>query len=176
MAKKSKKSKSNLKNRAHDHRVNKRATLGGDTPTEETITREIIKRVEALTGNIDLPALFGGELARKIDELDASTDEEIDALQVDLLQEPDLPEPSRGSGRIVDELSEEDLARFTEVGPDASVRGARSVVPSREDTSGTLRRHYTHIENVPEEAIVEDNLDEPMDEIRDPEFDEDAEA
>jgi hypothetical protein len=176
MAKKSKKSKSNRKNKAHGHSVKKRATLGGDTPTEETITKEIIKRVEALTGDIDLPALFGGELGRKIDELDATTDEEIDALQVDLLQERDLPEPSRGSGRIVDDLSEENLAGFTEVGPDASIRGARSVVPGREDTSETLRRHHPYIENVPEDAIVEANLDEPMDEIRDAEFDEDSDA
>ena len=172
MGKKSKKSKSNTKkNKAHDHRGKKRATLGGDTPTEETITQEIIKRVEALTGDIDLPALFGGELASKIDELDASSDEEIDALQLDLLQDRNLPEPSRGSGKIVDDLSEEDLSRFTEVGPDASVQGARSVVPGREDTGETLRRHHPNIENVPEDAIVEGNLEEPMDESRGPEFD-----
>lgn len=155
------------KSNVHGHGDKNRTSLGGDTPTEETITRDIIKRLEALTGEVDLPALFEGELGRKIDELDATTDEEVDALQVDLLQEREIAEPSRGSGKIADDLSEEDLARFTEVGPDASIRGAKSVVPSREDTSETLARHHLKIENVPEDAIVEGNLDEPLDETRD---------
>lgn len=173
MKKKSKKSKVGpKKSKAHSHGGGEnRASQPDDTVTEETFTEEIIDRLEAATGEVDLPAIFEGELGRRIDELVAAADEEIDALQVDLLQENEIPEPWRGSGKIVDDLSEEELARFTEVGRDAPIRGARSVVPGREDTSETLASHHPNDENVPEEAIVEGNLDEPLDETElDPEL------
>jgi len=134
----------------------------GDTATEEQLDR-----LEAITGGADDPPIFEGELGREMDELDAETDEEVDALEVDLLQDDELANPSDGSGRIVDDVSEEDLARFTEVGPDAFDRGAISVAPGRENTSRTLSRHYRKVESAEEDAIVEDNLDEPMDETRD---------
>ncbi len=133
----------------------------GDTATEEQVDR-----LEAITGGADDPPIFEGELGREMDELDAETDEEIDALEVDLLQEDEMANPGDGSGRIVDDVSEEDLARFTEVGPDAFDRGAISVVPGRENTSRTLSRHYRDVENAEEDAIVEDNLDEPIDQTR----------
>ena len=141
----------------------------------DTATEELLDRLEAITGGADDPPIFEGELGRKMDELEAETDEQIDALEVDLLQEDEIPEPARGSGRIVDDVSEEDLARFTEVGPDAFDRGAISVVPGREDTSRTLRRHHPDTDGAREDAIVEGNLDEPLDETRsDTDLDEDT--
>ena len=108
-----------------------------DTPADlgDAATEELLDRLETITGGADDPPIFEGELGRKMDELDAETDEEVDALEVDLLQEDEISNPNDGSGRIVDDVSEEDLARFTEVGPDAFDRGAISVVPGREDTS-----------------------------------------
>lgn len=144
------------------------ADQSGDRATEE-----LLDRLETITGGADDPPIFEGELGRKMDALDATTDEEVDALEVDLFQEDEIPDPTHGSGKIVDDVSEEDLERFTEVGPDAFDRGAISVVPGRENTSRTLRRHHPNTEIARSDAIVEGNLDEPMDETRiDPEVDE----
>lgn len=132
---------------------------------DDIATKATLDRLEKITGEVDEPALFEGELRREMDELDAETDEEVDALEMDLLQEDEMANPGDGSGRIVDDVSEEDLARFTEVGPDAPDRGAISVAPGRDDTSKTLRRHYLNTEIARADAVVEDNLDEPMDEI-----------
>src|SRR5579871_2272498 len=60
--------------------------------------------------------------------LDPSLDEEIDALKLDLTQEDDLPGRD-GSGRVVDDVAEERLAEFTEVGRDLEDEGAESEVP-----------------------------------------------
>jgi hypothetical protein len=141
----------------------------------DTATDELLDRLEAITGGADDPPIFEGELGHKMDELGAETDEQIDALEVDLLQKDEIPEPARGSGKIVDDVSEENLARFTEVGPDSFERGAISVVPGRENTSGTLRKHHPDTESAREDAIVEGNLDEPKDETRgDADLDEDT--
>ncbi len=44
--------------------------------------------------------------------------------------------------------------------------GAESVEPGRDDTSSVLRRHYPDSAIARSEAVVEGNLDEPMDETK----------
>lgn len=105
-------------------------------------------------------------MEREIFKLDASTEEEVDALRVNLLQDDGRPQSRDGSGRVVDEVAEESLARFTEAGPMADDRGAESVVPGREDTSRVLRRHHPNSGIARSEDVVEGNLDEPRDESR----------
>ncbi|HTJ31168.1 MAG TPA: hypothetical protein VL346_11740 [Acidobacteriaceae bacterium] len=101
---------------------------------------------------------------------DAATDEEIDALQLDLTQEDERPRrrsgAAYGSGRIVDDVAEERLAEFTEVGRDLDEEGAESLVPGLDDTSQVLREHHPHAEFARADAIVEGNFDEPRDEER----------
>lgn len=104
------------------------------------------------------------KLAQKINALDASTDEEIDALELDLTQEDERSNSRDGSGLIVDDVAEERLAEFTEVGPDLPDEGVLSVVPGRDDTSKILRKHHPNTVGARSEAIVEGNLDEPRDE------------
>lgn len=99
---------------------------------------------------------------------DAAMDEEIDALQLDLTQEEARPRrrsgAAYGSGRIVDDVAEERLAEFTEVGRDLDEEGAESFVPGLDDTSQVLREHHPNTEFARADAIVEGNFDEPRDE------------
>ncbi len=142
---------------ANDNAANDR----GDTADEDTLDR-----LEEITGGADEPGIYEGALGRKVDELDAETDEEVDALELDLLQDEPRTDTRDGTGRIVDELAEEELAEFTEVGPAAADRGGRSVAPSLDDTSSTLRRHHPNTAIARSEDVVEGNLDEPRDEER----------
>jgi N utilization substance protein A len=64
----------------------------------------------------------------------------------------------------VDDSAEEEIARFTEADPAMDDRGAVSVVPGRDDTSSVLRRHHPNSSLADSDAVVEGNLDEPMDE------------
>ncbi|HEX4284451.1 MAG TPA: hypothetical protein VHZ28_05125 [Terracidiphilus sp.] len=137
---------------ANDNLANDR----GDTADDGTLDR-----LEDITGGADEPGLYEGELARKVDGLDAETEEEVDALELDLYQDDARTDTTNGSGRIVDDLAEEQIAGFTEVGPDLEDRGARSVAPSLDETSSILRRHHPDASNV-----GEGNLDEPRDEER----------
>jgi hypothetical protein len=130
----------------------------GDTADDGTLDR-----LENLTGGAEEPGLYEGRLANVMDELDAETSEEIDALELDLRQDEPRTDTTNGSGWIVDDLAEEEIAGFTEVGPDLEDRGARSVAPSLDDTSAILRRHQANARSV---DVVESNLDEPRDEER----------
>lgn len=103
---------------------------------------------------------------REVRKLNATTDEEVDALRVDLFQEDERPNARDGSGRVVDDLAEAKVAEFTEVGPRADDRGAESLEPGRDDTSRTLRRHHPNTSIARAEDVVEGNLDEPREETR----------
>jgi N utilization substance protein A len=103
--------------------------------------------------------------------LDASTEEELDALKVDLVQDGDPFDARDGSGRVDDDVAEEQIAAFTEVGPAALDRGGESVAPGRDDTSAVLLRHRQRSEGGGDsDAIVEGYIDPPLDE----ELEEDA--
>lgn len=130
----------------------------GDTADEATLDR-----LESITGGADVPGIYEGALGRKVEALDAETDEEVDALELDLYQDEPRTDTHDGSGRIVDELAEEELAGFTEVGRDLEDRGARSVAPSLDETSSILRRHHPNSSVARSEDVIEGNLDEPRD-------------
>ncbi len=138
------------------------------TPTfrksEDVATDAALDRLEVITGGADEPAIFEGALGQKFDELDASTGEELDALEVNLMQEDERPNARDGSGLIVDDSAEEQLARFTEADPMQAYLGAISVAPGRDDTSAVLHRHHPNSSIARSDAVVEGNLDEPMDE------------
>ncbi len=146
------------------------SVFGNDTsnpPTdrpEDLATDAELDRLEAITGGADEPLIFEGSLEQKFDELDASTEEEVDALEVNLLQEDERPNARDGSGLIVDETAEQRIARFTEADPMQSDLGAESVEPAGDDTSDVLRRHHPNTSIARSDAVVEGNLDEPMDE------------
>ena len=97
--------------------------------------------------------------------MDASTEEELDALELDLVQDGDPFGARDGSGRVVDDVAEEQIAALTEVGPMVDDRGAESVAPGRDDTSSVLRRHRSHPEAVDDsEAILGGDIHPPLDE------------
>jgi hypothetical protein len=133
----------------------------------DTVTEDQIDRLEAITGGDDEDETFAqsDNLQREFNSIDASTEEELDALQVNLTQDDDIGASRDGTGRVIDELGQEELAKTTEVGPGVNDRGARSVEPGRQDTSGVLRRHRpaTPVGTDPD-AIGEGNIDEPLDE------------
>jgi len=134
----------------------------GDTADGATI-----ERLSAIAGGADEddPRLFENEnLSAEIDKLDAQTEEEIDALRVDLVQDGGESHTTDTSGRVVDEVAEEELARFTEVGPMQPDQGVVSVEPGRDDTSRVLRRHHPNTNIARAQNVVEGNLDEPRDE------------
>ena len=140
---------------------NGKRELDGDDVT----TADQIDRLEMVTGGADEePLVLKGKLGREFDALDASTEEELDALELDLVQDGDLFEASDGTGRVDDDVAEEQIAGFTEVGPMAEDRGGESVAPGRDDTSGVLRRHHRHLEaDDDSDAILEGNIDPPLD-------------
>jgi len=133
----------------------------GDTADDATLDR-----LENITGGAEEPGIYEGALDRDINALDATTAEEIEALKVDLLQDNARPDSRDGSGRIVDRVAEEQLAGFTEVGPDLGDRGAASVAPGRDNTSSVLQRHYSNTPLTHSKNDCEGNLDEPRDEER----------
>jgi transcription termination/antitermination protein NusA len=141
-----------------------------EAPNGDGADEATIDRLEAFTGGADEPGVYEGKLGRRMDTLDATTDEEIDALKLDLSQEDERANARDGSGRIVDDVAEEQLAEFTEVGPDLDGEGAESFTAGRDDTSATLRRHHPNTDVARADAVVEGNLDKPSDETREDGF------
>ncbi len=146
------------------------SSLYGNGQTEldsdDVATTDRIDRLEAITGGGDEgPRILERKLKRQFDALDASTEEELDALEVDMVQDGDPFDARDGTGRVDDDVAEEEIAAFTEVGPMADDRGAESVAPGRDDTSAVLRRHRPHSETGSDwDTIVEDSIDPPLDE------------
>ncbi len=146
---------------------------GGDVATAATLDR-----LEAITGGAD--AAPGGEeepltvaeeasgqlgaTQEQLDQLDAETGEELDALTVNLYQEDEAGNARDGSGRVVDDTAEERLAEITEVGPMLNEEGAEALTPGRDDTSAVLAEHHPNTEIARAEAVVEGNVDEARDE------------
>ena len=130
---------------------------------DDIATEATIDRLEAIAGGADEddPRLLDPKISREFDKLQAETEEEVDALRVNLVQDG-ASRTSDSSGRVVDDTAEEELARFTEVGPMLADQGVVSVEPGRDDTSRVLRKHHPNIARA--EAVVEGNLDEPRNE------------
>ena len=135
-------------------------------PATTFASEATIDRLEAITGGAEEPLVYDRKMQRSVDALDASTDEELDALKVNLMQDDNLPNAHDGSGRIVDDVAEERLAEFTEVGPNLADEGVLSVVPGRDDTSATIRRHHPDSSVGRSDAIVEGNIEDTMDETK----------
>ncbi len=130
-------------------------------------TEATVNQLETLTGGAeaeDQPGTYDSPVDREIDKSDAGLNEEIDALEVNLTQEDDMPDARDGSGRITDDTAQERLAEVTEVGPMLDEEGAESLTPGRDDTSEVLREHHPNTEIARSEAVVEGNLDETRDE------------
>ncbi len=123
------------------------------------------ERIEVLAeGAEDRAEMEADGLSKELEELAATTDEELDALRLNLVQDDERPNARDGSGLVVDEAAEERIARFTEADPNQTNLGGLSVEPGRDDTSSILRRHHSNESIARSDAVVEDNLDEPMDE------------
>jgi hypothetical protein len=137
----------------------------GTTP-DELDNESDVERVEVLASGAETSDDIdeGDDLSQKLSELAATTEEEVDALRVNLTQDDYPPSTRDSSGRIFDDVAEERLARFTEADPMQGDIGVVSVEPGRDDTSRILRRHHPNTSIARSEAVVEGNLDEPMDE------------
>lgn len=122
------------------------------------------ERVDVTAGS--KPRMVQGDLARQTAALNASTDEEVDALRVDLMQDPRGRDTRDGTGKIVDEVAREHMAAMTEVGPELDDKGVVSAVPGRDNPSGILRRHHPNTEVARAQDVVEGNLEERRDEGR----------
>lgn len=103
-------------------------------------------------------------LGEKLAELAVTSEEEVDALRINLFQEDERPDSYDGSGLVVDDVAEESLARFTEADPRESDLGAISVEPGNDNTSAVISRHHSKTSISHSDAVVEETLDEPMDE------------
>lgn len=126
----------------------------------DRVSEDTLDRLEQITGGADQPLAHRGELARETARLNAETEEEVDALRVNMAQDDDSRQNTRyGTGIIADDVAREQLAGMTEAGADLEDRGVNSVTPGRDNTSSVLRRRSTRTANV-----GEGNLDEPRDE------------
>jgi len=146
------------------------SSVYGDEQTEldsdDVVTADQIDRLEAFTGGDDEGSIvLERKLRRQFDALDAGTEEELDALKLDLVQDGDRLDARDGSGRVDDDVAEEQIAAFTEVGPMADDRGGESVAPGRDDTSAVLRRRHSHSDaDDDSDAILSGNIDPQLDE------------
>ena len=135
------------------------------TRPEDPGADSTLERVEVLAaGAEDNEDMEANDLSEKLAELAVTTEEEVDALRVNLLQDDDPPTTRDSSGRVVDDTAEERLAPFTEADPMQPDIGVVSVEPGRDDTSWVLRRHHPNPTIAEAAAVVEGNLEEPMDE------------
>lgn len=135
--------------------------------TNDVADGPTLDRLEAIAGGADEDdprLLLDPALSREADKLDAETEEEIDALRVDLEQDGGESHTNDSSGRVVDDVAEEEVARFTETGPMQPDQGVVTVEPGRDNTSRVLRRHHPNTGVARAQDVVEGNLDEPRDE------------
>jgi hypothetical protein len=136
----------------------------GTTP-DELDNESDVERVEVLAFGVDnSDDVEADDLSEKLSELAATTEEEVDALRVNLVQDDYPPTTRDSSGRLVDDYAEERLARFTEADPMLGDNGVVNVEPGRDDTSRILRRHHPNTTIARSDAVVEGNIDEPTDE------------
>jgi hypothetical protein len=136
----------------------------GTTP-DELDNESDVERVEVLAFGADnSDDVEADDLSEKLSELAATTEEEVDALRVNLVQDDYPPTTRDSSGRLVDDTAEERLARFTEADPMLGDNGVVNVEPGRDDTSRILRRHHPNTTIARSDAVVEGNIDEPTDE------------
>jgi hypothetical protein len=150
-----------------DVRPGQAGDLSGEAGTapDELDNETDVKRIEVLaSGAESSDDIDEDDISQKLSELAATTEEEVDALRVNLVQDDYPPSTRDSSGRIIDDTAEERLARFTEADPMQGDVGVVSVEPGRDDTSRILRRHHPNTTIARSDAVVEGNLDEPMDE------------
>ena len=160
-----------MANRNDQQTNNARPGQAGNLARNTGVTRDDldsagdVERVEVLASDAEgQEDIEKDDLGEKLSELAASIEEEVDALRVNLTQDDDPPSSRDSSGRIVDDVAEQRLARFTESDPMQGDIGVGAVAPGRDDTSRILRRHHPNTTIAGSAAIVEGNLDEPMDE------------
>jgi hypothetical protein len=135
------------------------------TTSDELDNESDVERVEVLAFGADnSDDVEADDLSEKLSELAATTEEEVDALRVNLVQDDYPPTTRDSSGRLVDDYAEERLARFTEADPMLGDNGVVNVEPGRDDTSRILRRHHPNTTIARSDAVVEGNIDEPTDE------------
>ena len=97
----------------------------------------------------------------------AQTDEEIDALTLDLEGEREvIPDNRDGSGLINDDLAALRMEELTESGPDVGEFGAVTETPGRDDTSETIARHRPNYDIARSETVGEGNVEESSQEAR----------
>jgi hypothetical protein len=133
---------------------------------DDIVSEDALDRLEQITGGAEQPKTYRGTLARETARLNASTEEEVDALRVNLTQDSQsMSNPRYGTGVIADDMAREQIAGATEVGPELDDKGVNVVVPGCENTSARLRhRHPTGFART--QDIGEGNLEEPRDEAR----------
>lgn len=147
-----------------------RGTYDPAADTDDAVTEEQLDRAQAITAREDnTGANFSDrdpDLDRELDKLAASTEEEVDALRVNMMQDSEIRDPHHGTGRIVDDVAQESMAVYTESGKGLDDKGVMSVAPGRDDTSREIREHHPNTRIARAQNVVEGNLDEPREESR----------
>jgi N utilization substance protein A len=90
---------------------------------------------------------------------EASLAEEEDALRQNLTQEGAEPPAEDGTGKIKDEVAEEQIEEITESGPAIEDEGAEPLVPGRDDTSEKLEENAVPDADLAETAELREESD-----------------
>jgi len=143
------------------------SSLHGGGRQEDIARTNALDHLEKVTGGAEQPTTRRSDMAREVARLNAETDEEVDALRVNLAQDDDSMQNTRyGTGKIVDDMAKDRIAGMTEVGRDLDDKGVNSVVPGRDNTSSVLRSRHLNTGIARAQNVGEGNLDEPRDESK----------
>jgi hypothetical protein len=138
---------------------------GRNEREDDAVSEDALDRLEQITGGAEQPRAYRGEMAREAEKLQAETEEQLDALRVNLNQDGNRMNDTRhGTGIIADDVARDQIARATEVGPELEDMGVNAVVPGRENTSGRLRRRHPDTGIARAGNVVEGNVEEPREE------------
>jgi transcription termination/antitermination protein NusA len=105
------------------------------------------------------PTPVASEAAAEKAASDASLSEEEDALKLDLTQEGEEAQTKDGSGRISDEVAEEQIEEVTESSAAIEDEGAESLAPGHQDTSEKLEETAVTEEDLAETAELGEESD-----------------
>jgi hypothetical protein len=148
----------NVEDKPASHRA--RGTLLARGLGRNEMTKQ--NKNQAAIGEAERALAQSTGLETEVAKLNAQTEEEVDALRVNLTQDEDSRQnTSYGTGIIADDTARDRIAGATEVGPELDDKGVDSATPGRDNTSSVLRQRHPNSARAPrDEMLTDGRIDE----------------